>query len=67
MSMDWIAPYDLISKYKGLAAETNLESIKRKTASGVKNETLPMWTSTKGANRKFRGMRGAGLCDKRKL
>jgi len=23
--------------------------------------------STKGANQKFRGMRGAGLCDKRKL
>ena len=51
--MDWIAPYDLISKYKGLAGANNLNVIESKTASEVKNETLPVWTSTKGANRKF--------------
>jgi len=42
--MDWIAPYDLISKYKGLAGANNLNVIESKTASEVKNETLPMWT-----------------------
>ena len=65
--MDWIAPYDLISKYKGLQDINKIEGIKNKTGEVEENETLPMWTSTNGANQKFRGMRGAGLCDKRKL
>jgi hypothetical protein len=42
--MDLVAPYSFIPTYKGLAAETNLESIKNKAASEVKNKTLPVWT-----------------------
>jgi hypothetical protein len=51
--MDWIAPYDLISKYKGLQDVNKIEGINNKTREVEKNETLPVWTSTNGANRKF--------------
>ena len=67
MRLDLIAPYNLISKYKGLEGANNLNVLENKIGKVEKNETLPVWTSTKGANRKFRGMRGAGLCGKRKL
>jgi hypothetical protein len=42
--MDWIAPYDLISKYKGLQDINKIEGIKNKTGEVEENETLPMWT-----------------------
>ena len=42
--MDLVAPYSFIPTYKGLAAEGTIEMKQNKTASEVKNETLPMWT-----------------------
>ena len=51
--MDLVAPYSFIPTYKGLAAEGTIEMKQNKTASEVKNKTLPVWTSTNGANRKF--------------
>ena len=42
--MDWIAPYDLISKYKGLQDVNKIEGINNKTREVEKNETLPVWT-----------------------
>ncbi len=63
--MDWIAPYDLISKYKGLQDVNKIEGINNKTREVEKNETLPVWTSTKGANRKFSGQSRA-VCAPRK-
>ena len=42
--MDLVAPYSFIPTYKDLAAETQLELNKKKTASEVKNKTLPVWT-----------------------
>ena len=43
--MDFVAPYALISKYKGLAAETKLGRIKNKKGDEVKNTTSPVWWS----------------------
>jgi hypothetical protein len=42
--MDWIAPYDMISKYKGLQDVNKIEGINNKTREVEKNETLPVWT-----------------------
>jgi hypothetical protein len=63
--MDWIAPYSSIAIYKGLAAEGTIEMKQNKTASEVKNETLPVWTSTNGANQKF-SEPSRGACAPRK-
>jgi len=51
--MDFVAPYALISKYKGLAAETKLGRIKNKKGDEVKNTTSPVWWSLAIETRTF--------------
>jgi hypothetical protein len=43
VSMDFVAPYSLVNKYKGLAGEGKLEGIKNKKGDEVKNTTSPVW------------------------
>ena len=50
--MDFVAPYALISKYKGLAAETKLGRIKNKKGDEVKNTTSPVWWRISESNRR---------------
>ena len=44
MRLDLIAPYNLISKYKGLEGANNLNVLENKIGKVEKNETLPVWT-----------------------